>query len=332
MVLARFSVAGLLLASCAESPSVPTRFSVRGRWPSSPELRYRIESEGAPLARAACEEALESALSEWQATGCARFSPAPSATLPEFTFAWHGGGHDGCLPFGTDPSVAHAGPVGPGTFIHFDAARTWTPASLRQAALHEIGHILGLDHSPDPSAVMFTEPGPARAHLGASDLAGIHSLYGGGRDAPGDVTIESTSAALTLRGIAPESCTDWALFDTDGNGSDELLVWRTDPACAGALMSYHLGPGPTLTRTLGPLFGLAGAGLTPHFERTPSGERWIVLTSAGQPPQVRRFDEAGFPQVCEGVPPALDAGATRPRVFLGDLDGDGARERVDRRP
>ena len=51
--------------------------------------------------------------------------------------------------------------------------------SFYQVVLHEVGHTLGLDHSPDPTAVMHaTAYGAQNTDLNASDIAAIRALYG----------------------------------------------------------------------------------------------------------------------------------------------------------
>lgn len=52
-----------------------------------------------------------------------------------------------------------------------------TSTTLYQVALHELGHALGLDHSTDPTAIMYPSVGSGNPDLGTSDLLGIHTLY-----------------------------------------------------------------------------------------------------------------------------------------------------------
>jgi len=271
-----------LVAACREQPARAC-FAVRGRWEGERAIAYRLDPAGGALRPAEFARSIRSALDEWAATGCATFRSARENETPALTFSWAGDAHGDCVPFGADPSVAHAGPVGPGTFVHFDSERAWTSSTLRQAALHEIGHVLGLDHSPDETAVMYPEPSPARAHLAPSDLAGIHSLYGGGESAPGDLVVRGATGEVVLHAVAPVTSVDWAVLDTDEDGDAEIVTWRTDAAGHGAEMRYHFGPGPVLARACGPAYGQP----TPR-SGSPASSAGADLDGDGRPESISR--------------------------------------------
>ncbi|KAJ4833856.1 hypothetical protein Tsubulata_029876 [Turnera subulata] len=84
-------------------------------------------------------------------------------------------------PYGV---LAYAFPPQDG-HMYFDGDENWainapTPQQIDMGtvALHELGHILGLGHSSDPSAVMFpiVQPGTIKG-LEKDDIAGIEALY-----------------------------------------------------------------------------------------------------------------------------------------------------------
>jgi hypothetical protein len=68
--------------------------------------------------------------------------------------------------------------------MHFDDAETWSIGGAgntfdqETVALHEIGHLIGLDHSTVSGSVMFPTYGGQRRTLTADDLAGAQTLYG----------------------------------------------------------------------------------------------------------------------------------------------------------
>ena len=254
-----------LAAACGAEEPFQARFTVRGRWAGEREVAYRVDPAGGALDSATFRRALEGALAGWAETGCATFREAREGEEPALAFSWARGEHEGCVAFGADPSVAHAGPVGPGTFVHFDAEREWDEAALERAALHEVGHVLGLGHSDDERAIMHSQPSPARSRIGASDLAGLRSLYGsadgGGAitdsDGDGDLLVLDArgEVALVLSGVAPSGASAWWLSDLDRDGASELLVRRTDEAGHGATFQYRFGPGPALELASGPRYG-----------------------------------------------------------------------------
>lgn len=326
-------------AACGagERDAAPARFAVRGRWPGPPTLTWRSEDAHTPLAAGDFARAVARAAAAWNATGVVTLQPAADGQPADVTLGWRRGHHGACEPFGPSADVAHAGPVAPGTFVHFDLARAWSAdgeagLSVFATALHELGHVLGLGHSDAIDAVMGTDP-TRPAALSRHDLAGLWSLYGDGSDGPGDLHVVRAdgTAGPILRRVAPESECGFAVFDSDGDGDAEVLVWRTDPAGAGELTAFHFAPGPLLARTTGPFPGTVIPGARTGFVAGPGGERLIVCTPAGgEPRAVRQFDGHGVPGL-PGLPGAAAPAAALARAGTpgtGDLDGDGTPETV----
>lgn len=347
-------------ARATRPASFPASFTVRGRWADPAHLRYRIDVAGSPVDATVFRTAVRRAAERWSELDGITLAEAANGERADVAFGWRIGAHERCTPFGFDTSVAHTGPVRSPTYVHFDAERRWSlegdegTLSLVDNALHEVGHVLGLHHSADPKTLMYADPLRTRADLTAGELAGIASLYGGGSDSPGDLEIldasrldrpEGTSAP-PLRGAAPAATTDFDVFDVDGDGVDEVVVWRTDAAGNGALIAYHFDAGRRLMRTTGPLFGSIGVGTRVRFRVGEDGLRFLVQLLPEDRVALRAFDEDGrlhpLPDYAfaledlvdadgDGVldePPRIDADD---RERVGDLDGDGSPELVRRR-
>ena len=282
-------------AACGDSPTprpepiefgIPP-FTVLGRWEQPGAIPYRLDPSGGPLEARAFAGAVEAAMRTWAETGRVAFRPAEGGEPRTLLIRWEDGSDPASLYFGRDTSVAVTRGVGTELCeVIFDAARPWAldgrtlgaapatpgerpPPDLFQAALHELGHAIGLGHVQDESSVMHLQREAAGAVLGPADLAGVHSLYGGGWPGPGDLVVGSE---CTLYRVAPPDITDWTVHDTDGDGDDEVLVWETSGP-RGHLTIYHFEPGPNgprLTLTEGPRRG--GAATARELERTSSGD------------------------------------------------------------
>jgi hypothetical protein len=322
-----------LLASCAGEDAGPTaratRYALRGRW-DAPAVTFRVDEGAGPLPEGALGEALERALRAWGPLTPLELVLAPDAEAPDVVVSWQRGEHGPCPLFGVDPSLAHAGPVEAGTYLHVDADRPWAEDGgvlLRRTVLHEVGHLLGLDHGPDEETLMY--PDPTVDAVTPADRDAVWTLYGGAAAGPqraGALAVRRGGEELwVLHGIGVPDLAEYELFDTDGDGDDELVCWRTDAAGNGELVVFHFGPGPRPVRTMGPRVGMTVPGADVALVSTEAGERLLVLTSAGAEPVVRAFDDQGRLVGWAGELPPL--GAERRRE--GDLDGDGVRERVE---
>ncbi len=315
-------------------------FALRKRWPDHDQgtlrLTYRIDTNRSPLPAEDFVAGVEQAVALWNATGLVELQQAPAETNPSVSLSWHRGHHGACEPFGSSAAVAHTGPPKPGTFIHFDAARKWSRTgdseganSVMHTTLHELGHVFGLGHSSSKDAVMNLEVERA-SYPAAADLAGLQTLYGGGTDRSGDLVVgEPSSRMATLRLVAPEGRSDYACFDTDGNGRDEVLVWRTDRAGLGAVTAYHFDKQGRPERTTGPFLAVTTSGLLPRFVRLPDGRR-ILVGEIGPRRALMEFDEHGTLLALQGPPPATELLDRASRDKSGDLNGDGESEAVTR--
>lgn len=323
-------------AAAPTAAIAPADFAVRGRWPDPRQLTYRLQGETCPLGAEAFARASQRAMQVWTATGVIGFRPANEKEQADVTLGFRRGHHGACEPFGPGADVAHAGPVGPGSFVHFDAGRTWSEhggagsVSLFHTALHELGHVLGLGHSEDGNAVMGTAT-ERPSELSADDRAGLHSLYGGGEDGAGDLRITSSdgSIAVVLRAVAPPAQCEFGVFDCDGDGDQEVVVWRTDQAGYGRLTIHDFSRGPALQRTIGPWPGVVVPGARVGFIVGPAGERLLVSTDAAGRHVARQFEHHGIPEL-PSAPVAASVLAAASRPATGDLDGDGRPETVAR--
>ncbi|KAL8238519.1 hypothetical protein R6Q59_015086 [Mikania micrantha] len=93
--------------------------------------------------------------------------------------------HGDGFPFdGPGGVLAHAFAPTRGLF-HFDADNSWAVGAVPNAfdvesvALHEIGHLLGLDHSQYESAIMWSTLNSGETKgLDTDDIQGVRALYG----------------------------------------------------------------------------------------------------------------------------------------------------------
>lgn len=72
---------------------------------------------------------------------------------------------------------------------------------LFTVALHEAGHVFGLEHSDDPLSVMSAGYSGARSGLSASDLATVRSYYGGARRADGFDRLAANNTRSAATGV-----------------------------------------------------------------------------------------------------------------------------------
>jgi hypothetical protein len=297
-----------------------------GRRTDPGNLKWRIDSADCPVASSRFRDAVVRAMNRWQDTGVARFIEVAPPREPDLVFSWHGREHEGCRFIAWDGGVAHTAGQGQTlAVIHFNKDTDWNRHSLFCAALHELGHILGLGHSPVPGALMYGGYDESHVALTEHDLAGLHTIYGGGEDAPSDLAIvhfdtkgKPKHAAPALRRVLPDSHR-FAVLDADGDGNDDVLVWRGDRKI-GPMMRYAFMANARIDKSSGPLVGITRTDRDTWISEAESAGPILVDVLDDGRYIATGFNEKGLPaEPLQKGPLALSNG-------LADRDGDGVLE------
>uniref|UniRef100_A0A914WJW7 Cyclic nucleotide-binding domain-containing protein n=2 Tax=Plectus sambesii TaxID=2011161 RepID=A0A914WJW7_9BILA len=160
----------------------------RRKW-SRPTLTWRlIDPDGylRPYDKYVIRNNLHRAFTKWSSgsKGAVNFVEVDEGQQTDITALFAKGDHNDTLPFdGQNGVVAHGFYPTDGS-LHFDADERWTlnmneGVNLFQTATHEIGHLLGLEHSSDFRAVMYpiNRPFDPDYRLANDDVRGIRYLY-----------------------------------------------------------------------------------------------------------------------------------------------------------
>ncbi|CAI0396646.1 unnamed protein product [Linum tenue] len=153
-------------------------------------FRYKFFRGRPPagLKEATYKSAVARAFRSWSNVTRFAFENVDSRVLlnVDMTIAFYSRDHGDGNPFdGPKGTLAHAAQPRYGLF-HLDADEKWTDNprkkdqfDLESISLHEIGHMLGLDHSDDKSAAMYAylDGGKTKRRLQSADIRGIKTLY-----------------------------------------------------------------------------------------------------------------------------------------------------------
>ncbi|KAI4302809.1 hypothetical protein MLD38_038512 [Melastoma candidum] len=169
-------------------------FPGKPRWSSREPmvLTYAFSPEHSIdyLSQKEIRSAFRHAFSRWSSVIPMNFEEAGDYAYADIKIGFYGGDHGDGQPFdGVLGILAHSFSPESGRF-HLDKAERWAvdfdteqsrvAVDLESVAVHEIGHLLGLEHSQAKDAVMYPSlmPRERRVDLKADDIDGVQALYG----------------------------------------------------------------------------------------------------------------------------------------------------------
>nr|XP_015196688.1 PREDICTED: matrilysin-like [Lepisosteus oculatus] len=305
-------------------------FSDRAKWTVNP-VSYRIVNYTPDLTTQEVDNAIDAALKVWSDVIPLTFRKTTDLTA-DILISFAAGEHGDFSPFdGPSGTLAHAFSPGSGLGgdAHFDEDERWSTTSkgfnLFLVAAHEFGHALGLDHSSDPSALMY----PTYKYvdttgfvLPSDDVKGIQSLYGKPTASPATTTTATTSKApVKSTAAAHPGCDPNLTLDAVAYlGSDLLFfkgsaVWRKRQN--GSVVRE-----PLSARFSCPLTNVDAAydyrGATYLFKNTDM-IMWLKEQGDKYKPYQLNISYFGFPRTVRKIDAAVHIAATgKTLFFVGD--------------
>jgi hypothetical protein len=210
--------------------------SIGQGWGHGTSLTWSVSRYPGSLAAEAVDGAFESALREWARHAGIQFTRTGQLRARRnLEFVFGSGDHGDSYPFPGDRTMlAHAfypAGVNPEPIagdIHFNADEPWSEGGdrdLYSAALHEIGHSLGLTHSGTPGAVMYPYYRQLTS-LNEEDVRELQALYG----PPSD-------ARLSIEVSGPQSTPGVSVIlsgTVSGGSGDVSVAWSANGASGSA--------------------------------------------------------------------------------------------------
>jgi hypothetical protein len=277
-------------------------FSTRCSWPN-PSLTFAFEDGTGDVAGNAEFQAVRTAFASWASAVPVTFTEVAAAQNPDIMIDWRPANDpDHSMVGGV---LAHADfPPACGVItdalpkpVHFDdSEHLWAIGSVASGfdvetvALHELGHILGLQHSDVAGSVMFpsVSSNSTKRALTADDLGGIRELYPASLLAPGLYTVrqKSTRRFMDAHEIQGK---DFRLVTRDAQNNDTQR-WDVSPVGAVYLIRQR-SSGRFLDAHE---IGGQDFGLVTRPAQSDATQRWIVLPAGGGTFTIRQLSNLRF--------------------------------------
>lgn len=213
---------------------LPLAFSTTCAW-NRTALTYAFDAGTADVAGDDERQSVRNAFITWSAAAPLAFREVPTTQNPDILIRW---GNANCGDADMAGGVlAHADyPPGCGFYgnaiprpFHFDdQEHAWVIGAAASSydvetiALHEIGHILGLQHSSTAGAVMFptVSANSTTRVLTNDDLEGIRRLY----PPTGPLFVKHSGKCLDIEGISAANGADAQQWDYWGGGNQVFRI------------------------------------------------------------------------------------------------------------
>ncbi len=262
-------------------PADRTGFAFRCSWTRT-SLTYAFDLDTPDIPGSAEFQAVAAAFSTWAAATPFTFTEVTPRQHPDILIGWRGADDSDYPQIG----LAHSDyPPGCGFIsddlprpLHFNDINNWAVGQVsfsydvESVALHEIGHLLGLEHSADPDAVM--QPTISvrviRRVLAPDDLAAIRQLYPTVLPTEGVFTIRQKSSGRFLDAHEIEE-KDFRLVTRPAQ-DDDTQRWLLRPVAAVHTIR-HKNSGRFLDADQ---FGFGGFRAVTRPATSDDAQRWIV--------------------------------------------------------
>ena len=183
-------------------------------------LKYYIYNSSSHLTTTERENAIRSAFALWSDKSTLSFIQVYNPNQADIKIKWEKGNHGDGYPFdGNTGILAHAfyPPPAGGNYaghLHFDDDENWSingsGIDLITVAAHEIGHLLGIEHSNVSSALMYPYYTGIKRQLDNDDCLAVWDLYGYPFSISGPSSV-CDQATYTVENLPAGAIVEWSV-------------------------------------------------------------------------------------------------------------------------